>query len=291
MFLNDSRLYSDYSHYCESFLPPERREGSVLVLYHCDWSGALHRHHELSLRSLLITQSPPFEVWVWVPPEDFNINRDFIRSFAGADCVRFQPYDPHHEIEGTPFEGSPHLLSPSQPAARADGFRLLILCKYGGCYFDLDILFLRDFRPLLGSEFVYQWSACPYGNNAVCNMIRGSRVATALIERGIKLDSCHPRKLLRFDELNGCLGDLSVLPAFCFDPIWIAHDTGVPITPYCNRFDDFFAQDAAITLAEFFPQSYAYHWHNRWDRAIGENTIAGRLYREVQLTWAAKWGK
>lgn len=51
--------------------------------------------------------------------------------------------------------------------ARADAFRLLITYKYGGLYFDLDVLFLKDFSDLLENSFCYQWEKQPYANTAV----------------------------------------------------------------------------------------------------------------------------
>jgi hypothetical protein len=47
-----------------------------------------------------------------------------------------------------------------------DLMRTVALYKYGGLYVDLDVLFVRSFEPLLGEDFVYQWSCHAYWQNA-----------------------------------------------------------------------------------------------------------------------------
>ena len=37
--------------------------------------------------------------------------------------------------------------------------RLLVLHKYGGVWVDMDVVFLRDFKPLLDQEWMYMWGS------------------------------------------------------------------------------------------------------------------------------------
>lgn len=300
-FLSDRRLYTEYQHYRDDFVwsgqddDPTRR-----LLYHCYWSGPLGRHHELSLKSLLLTQSGSYEVWIWMPPDDLARNRRFIAAHAHLARLVFKEYVPEDEARGTPFAASAALLRDEaplalggrpprarKPPAISDGLRLVVLGKYGGVYFDLDTLFLADLRPVCNVAFCYQWSNQPFASNAISHAPRDAAAVWALAERSIRLGTCHPAVLLRFADLERLPGDLLVFPSFAFDPVWIAHDTGETINGYCNRFDDFFHHPAPISLKDFFPGSYAYDWHNRWHEPILPRSLAGGLYAEVNARLAA----
>ena len=295
IFFDDARLYSDYAHYDERFVwrePGPRRP----LLYHCYWAGPLTGHHELSIKSLAITQSPPFEVWVWMPQEDLARNRELAASLGRCSAVKLKGYVPQVEAEGTAYQRSLALLegedkegpeSERRSTNMSNALRLLVTAKYGGVYFDLDVLFLKDLRPLCGHDFFYQWSRQEYGNNAVMHFQQGSPDVHRLIDRSIDLGSCRPFVLLRFEALRDTLDRVRVFPTFAFDPIWITHDTGIPNNAYCNRFVEFFSTERSMRLAEFFPTSYAYHWHGRWNVPIRAGTIIGSLAREVDARFAA----
>jgi Glycosyltransferase sugar-binding region containing DXD motif len=281
LVLLKSRLYRDYAYFRSHFAWDGGGAGSDLLLYHCYWVGALTQHHHLSLASLLVTQSSPFEVWLWMSPADIEANRTFLARFARVACVQVREYLPEREALGTILEGRTDLLRPKQPPAASDCLRTLVACRYGGVYFDLDVLFLRDLRPLCGADFFYQWSDQPFGNNALMNFRPNSRNARALLERAARIGSCHPKNLLHFPELRDVVDGVYVLPAFLFDPLWIAHDRRRSVNDYCNRFEDFFDRPGTVGFDSFFPGAYTYHWHNQWTTPIRPGTIAGRLYDEI----------
>ena len=58
----------------------------------------------------------------------------------------------------------------------------MILHNYGGVYIDIDVIMLRDFAPLLGSQFTYVWgSSCEGSNGAVMRMFKGSTMAREML--------------------------------------------------------------------------------------------------------------
>lgn len=326
VFLDNPRLYTDFTYFQSQFNWNVNEDISQPMTYHCYWAGALSALHELSLKSLMITQSLPFEVWVWMPPDDISRNRNFIASMQRVPAIRFKAYIPEDESKGTEFEQHLELLNGEdqfQPrkwkglsgvitsvtnalrmrsflkdknglkwrklANRANAFRILVLRKYGGIYFDLDTLFLKDFRPLCHVEFFYQWSDQRYGNNAILHFFKNSTNIRALAERSIEIKSCRSMSLLKFKALSEIMEGVYVFPSFLFDPLWIAHDRNKIINNYCNRFKDFFTSESSITLSEFFPGAYAYHWHNRWGWPIRRGTIIGHLNDEVQKAFNAKF--
>ena len=282
MFLDDPRLYSDYSHYdahrdWPSFLPAP---GAGTLLYHCFWRGTLTQQHELCLRSLIATQEPPFEVWLWTPQ-----STDLVAAFAerfDSSVLRCRRYVAEELASGTPAESCPDLLAPPSVPSESNVCRTLVLRKYGGVYFDLDVLFLKDVRPLTGVDFFYSWSDRAYGNSAVIHLRPGSANAGFLVGRGSDLRTCHPKHLLSFAGLDGLPEPMFCLPSFVFDPLWIAHDRGLRINDYCNRFEEFFEAEAPVSLREFFASSFGYHWHNQWrSGALKPGSLAGQLYREL----------
>jgi hypothetical protein len=297
MRLSDARLYSDYAWFVEHFeetaarLPPGR---SDRLLFHCFWSGTLTWHHELSLKSLLLTQSEPLEIWLWAPPETIAANEAFLDAMRGPS-FRVQACVPDELMRGTPLEGHDELFAGkdaqfagnSIEAAVSDAVRTLVMLRHGGIYFDLDMLFLADLRRLTGVEFIYPWSNQPFGNSALMHFRQASRNLSALAGHAAEVNSCHPRMMYWFDAIDPLVEELMVWPEFLFDPAWIAHDTRTPINDHCLSFKHFFRREAPpMSLATFYPGSYAYHWHNGWNCELIDASIAGQLYREVRSRWA-----
>ncbi len=281
-FLDDKGLYTDYAHYRT----------------HAAWNfdapkeGALSRHHELCLKSLVVTQSLPYEIWLWMPPESVSRSADVLASLASIPMLKIREYIPEKEARGTVFERRIGILKTGKAALLSDGLRTLALLKYGGFYFDLDVLFLRDLRQLGAIEFFYPWSNQPYGNSAVLRFRAGKNIQR-VAARSVHIGTCHPARLYRFADVGRILDDVYVLPTFAFDPAWLSHDGHAAPHPPCSRFNDFFLDETPTTLADFFPASYTYHWHNRWDRTIGGHTLAGQLYEEVAARYARlarTWG-
>jgi hypothetical protein len=301
-FCADQQLYTDYSHYERAFHWNVSGAIDSTLLFHAYWSGRLGPLHHLCLRSLLLTQSPPHEIWLWMPRSDLARNAAFIQSYRSIAHVHFRAYDVRVEARDTVFANRTDLLedtqllpsrgrpvTPTGPEAISDGVRLLVLGRYGGIYFDMDTLFLHDLRPLTSAEFIYQWSDQPCGTNAISHFRQDSVALRSLAERAISSGTCHPATLLRFDALTALPGDTCVLPSFVFDPLWIAHDTGAAIGCF-RSLNDFFTLDVEMPLSAFFPHSYAYDWHNRWHVPIRPDTLIGRFSAEIGSQFAARFG-
>jgi hypothetical protein len=286
-FLSDHLLYTDYRSYQSRFKWAVNESDFQSRIYHCYWGGVLSQLHDLSLKSLLVTQSPPFEVWIWIPPHDFARNQRFISSFESVPNIKFKSFTLENEAKGAGIQEYLEFAQSPGPLAISNICRLLVLGNYGGVYFDLDVLFLKDLRPLCNVEFFYQWSNQPYGNHAVCHFFKQSVNIRLLLERGLKIKNYRPAVLLRYSEILNLLKEVYVFPTFLFDPVWIANDTKIPINTYCNRFDDFFSKNIPMKLSEFFPGSYTYHWHNNWNAPINQGTIIKHIYDDVDRQFKA----
>ena len=66
---------------------------------------------------------------------------------------------------------------------RSDIARLMILFNYGGIYFDLDIILLKDINCILDFEFCYQWGGKTGGNNAFLRLKKGSTNCNDIMNR------------------------------------------------------------------------------------------------------------
>jgi hypothetical protein len=292
--LPDLRLYSSVDG-CLEFLrslPPAPPPAAAPLPVHFYWDGGdFGAKPALSLRSFLATQDPRrVRPWLWLAHP---------RAWAGRSSnPHLEPLLPHLEARrfdldslaaGTPFEGHPWSAGLG-PAAVSDLARLVVLFHHGGCYSDLDAVFLRDLGPLLAlageEELCFQWSLCPSGTNAFCRHRSGSPVLVDLMVRGRAARRVHPRRLLSFADAPA---ELLMLPAAAFSPLWLVHDghAASAFAPF-TRFEEFFAPRSPgdprrATLETFFPGAFTYHWHGNWRAPEHASSWAGQLAEDVQL--------
>lgn len=156
---------------------------------------------------------------------------------------------------------------------RADGFRVWVLHEYGGCYFDLDVMCIRNMSNLfMGSEFVYSWEKQIYANNAIIFLRKGSFMAEYLVKKAGRRFSTFPWTLFNYGDKY--MKYMKLYECSLFDPIW-DKSSGMYIF---EEFGDFMKSNPAIAGGrvsipeEMFPYSYAHHWHNRWREEIESNS-------------------
>ena len=285
--LNDEKLYID-NEYTLKFLKnsinndiPQTKN----ISYHAYWYGKINEKHMLSINSLLCTQKNN-KVYLWIDTETIeeNLKNKYLDEIK--NYIEIKVYNPKLEIKNTCFEKFDYIFNQTAHLpARADAFRLLIPYKYllenkyeGIVYFDLDVLFLRDFSNILTNSFCYQWEKQPYGNNAVLFFDNTEILYnTSILLK--KYDSALSWCI--FNYSNDKLKDLMVLPCTYFDPVWNITDKNkydYPIT----AFDDFFNEynGAKISYRDFFTGCYAYHWHNKWGIEANENSLFNMFYNE-----------
>lgn len=123
------------------------------------------------------------------------------------------------------------VLTPKQmtflPVAVSDAVRFIVLHIYGGAYFDMDVLMLRDMRPLLIPEdhaFAERWAAHPHPgeyNTAIMSLSANSSLSSYLLYGGIRMGvNFHPRVLGRMAWKDGRDQEFKMLETAAFDPIW-----------------------------------------------------------------------
>ncbi|PNS21912.1 hypothetical protein CAC42_510 [Sphaceloma murrayae] len=122
-------------------------------------------------------------------------------------------------------------LTPKQmtflPQAISDAVRFVILHQYGGVYMDMDVLMLRDFRPLLLPKhhaFAERWAAHQHPgdyNTAIMSLSANSSLSSYLLRGGVRMGTnFHPRVIGRMAWKDGRDKEFLMLETAAFDPIW-----------------------------------------------------------------------
>ncbi|KAL1644987.1 hypothetical protein SLS58_004058 [Diplodia intermedia] len=113
------------------------------------------------------------------------------------------------------------------PVAVSDAVRFVILHIYGGAYFDMDVLMLRDMRPLFlpqNHSFAERWAAHPHPgdyNTAIMSLTANSSLSSYLLRGGVRMGvNFHPRVIGRMAWKDGRDQEFLMLETAAFDPIW-----------------------------------------------------------------------
>lgn len=280
-------------------LPPPSPQPRPLTPVHFFWQGrAFGAKAALCLRSFLATQDPRhFQAWLWLEDETaFNQAAHNPWLAPLLPHLNVQRYDWAELSRGTPLANRPWTRD-LLPAARSDLARLVCLARYGGCYSDLDALFLRDLGPLLDlagdAEFCFQWGAVPRGTNAFCRHRAAGALIESLMRRADSAQTAHPTNLLDFPIAPE---EMLLLPVGLFSPLWL-HDDGhercqaAPFRHFAGffrKFGWFHRRPAtAVTLDSFFPGAFTYHWHGLWAAPEHADSYAGLLDQDCRTRLAS----
>jgi len=77
------------------------------------------------------------------------------------NMVDMRVYNPREEMVGTILENCEKWInaSDSKHYMKSGVLRFLVTHKYGGIWSDMDMILLRDFKPILDQEWAYVWGA------------------------------------------------------------------------------------------------------------------------------------
>jgi hypothetical protein len=238
------------------------------VTFHCYWDGELIEKHVISLRSCYYYNvlNKPHSIVLWTTKIHEN---DWLQEAQKYCEIRLYNHD--EEKSGTFLENIDFSGVNTNPSFFSDVVRYTLLYKYGGCWFDLDVFFLRSLDPIF-AEYpeeicVYQWDNQMHPNGAIfISLIPNSEKMKTNIEyistrnRGWGFQEAE----LTFDLPLKML----VLPCSWFDPYWRTDH------PYNGAtFADFFdVSNEQVTFENFCNGAFTFHWHNQWGKPVVENT-------------------
>ena len=221
----------------------------------------------LGIQSVIATQNCS-HIIIWSP----NLNRnDFPPSLfaCGNETIEVRHWDYQEQVRGTPLE---NVHEPSHDdVSFSDWVRTILLHNYGGVYFDLDVVFLRNLQPLLSQQFWYRWSCWDYPNTAVFHLKAHSIESATLMQYGHK-GNFHPRKLGEIADSHKL--NITMFNCVFFDPLWRWFDCDEMPLFHRPEFTNFMKDSrwANPVSDNFFPGAFAHHWHNQWDTKPGERS-------------------
>ena len=134
------------------------------------------------------------------------------------------------------------------PVVVSDAVRFVVLHSHGGLYCDLDILLLRDMRPLLLPDpetghhaFAEQWAALAHPsdyNTAVISLTANSTLSSYLLHGGVRMGlNFHPRAIGLMAWKDGRNDELLMIDTAAFDPLLtdLNQFEGRPCTVPCHK--------------------------------------------------------
>jgi hypothetical protein len=227
----------------------------------------------MALKSYLATQNlEKTKLIVW---SDYDIsNQENIQPYK--DLVDLRVYRAEDLAKGTPLENSAihfSLHSDQNHWMHSGIMRFLALYKFGGIYYDMDIILLRDFKPILNQDFAYQWGgATDFSKerrdlpdcNGPCAALVGARHKSEFIEE------CMQRLLITPPSGGTCYDEdmlsyvyrktkFTVFPSSFFDTQWLISKVSVEdsVTAENEMFDIPVGDESRLFL-----EAFAWHWHN-----------------------------
>lgn len=221
------------------------------LLYHCVWFGSLLDQHILCLASLFSTQNNS-SVILWTDNASYNNLSKLNRIFLHYDfTIRIGNWKENMKYQTIAF--------------RSDKWRLQILQEFGGIYFDLDIVFLKDISWFANYEraIVQEgYAAEKRFNNAIMYFPKGHFGLTHWLNL-IGNDFLGWDKTFEIQAVSDDFG-ADMIPNSVTDRGWT--DLG----PGCT---DFFEKKGLSP--DILADSFLYHWHNKWNMSVhNQGTLA-----------------
>ena len=125
---------------------------------------------------------------VWLDYEN-GFHKRNIELIPKHKNIEVKSYISFKESIRTPLECKKFLEinNPKEIKYRSDLARVLILYNYGGIYYDLDMILLKDLSPLFDLEFCYQWSTelRNKGNNGILRLKKYSDICKHMMNKYI----------------------------------------------------------------------------------------------------------
>lgn len=266
---DDKNLYaSDELNYSKSL---EFAKGLPILnndkmIFHCYWRvpRQFERKQLAVLKSIITSHSNELdniEINLW-SNIDLSDNTYFKEV---SDFVNLKIWDLQEELKGTLLENHQYLkkeyITDYMCYLESDLFRLLTLHKYGGFYIDMDVLVLRNMRPLNSYEFLYQWGTSGFSNpfamnNAIMRLSKGSSLSLEFLRvlsqtQPIQNSTVWGSNM--FSRINH--SDLWILPCAWFNSGW--------------ETEDYISNDRCMInwgTVNLYDGAFTWHWHNKWDQ-------------------------
>ena len=251
-----------------------------------------------AIKSYIATQNlDKTELIVW---SDYDIsNQENIQPYK--DIVDFRVYSAEEEAKGTPLEGKTEYLKPADSSLHwmnSGIMRFLVVYKYGGIYYDMDMILLNDFKPILNQNFAYQWGGSTnFGRipgqgeqkgpcAALIGAIKGDEYIKNCMEQLIVTSirpgtTCFDEEMLAYvyRKNPNCF---TVFPTTFFNTEWLVSKTDSQLRK--DMLDGF--HKINISKDYLFLDAFAWHWHNSTNKH--KSIEPGSKFHQLQLITESK---
>jgi hypothetical protein len=275
------KLFTDKLGYEETIEMANELSGEYKdpVIFHCFWNGKLNQKHYFSILSCFFTNvlnRPNRKIILWTNTiQEKSEMFDSLSTFCEIRWFNFE-----FELSTTDIPSSIMIGDMVYPIY-SDRIRYLLLYKYGGMWFDLDIFYLKSFDPIFNSFkeniLAYRWGESNHPNNAfLMNLKKFNPAMKRFIEFMIEQNKGFgfQQSQLTFDKQV----DLTVLPCSWFDGGWCSDFP--EFTEISNK-TFFHYTEKDVKLDTFAKGAFCYHWHNLWDYPIQEGSYFDRLVKDL----------
>lgn len=278
-------LYFDYQK-CQEFLASikdvDYEYPDNVTLFHIYTEVKNDKELEC-IKSFLATQNlDKTRLIVW---SDYDIsNNERIKPYK--DFIELRIWNAKEEAKGTLLEGVNHLNTIDDNYwAQSDLLRILVLYKYGGVWADMDIVFLRDFKPILDQEYMYQWgSETNFERDGACGTVLAGFKKSEFMLRLL-----HELKKSPIQEKSTVWGkdlfakvwakwpNFTIFPSPFFNTEWLISKTDVKLS---EDIPNGWFKDNEIGKKYLFLESFAWHWHNSSNKK--KNVEVGSKFHELR---------
>ena len=287
-YTNNQELYEDYTkcvEYLKSINDDDFTYPEEKVKFHV-YSEIKTDKELMVVKSYLATQNlDKTELVLW---SDYNIeDNELIKPYK--KYITMKVYDPEKEAIGTPLEGNHKLkLRDEKYYLQSDLARILLLFKYGGVWVDMDVIILRDFKPILDQEYMYMWgSETDFLRQGACATVLSgkprSRFTGELLRQLLFTNprpgtTCWGKDM--FAKLYGRY-KYNIFPASFFNIEWCINKKHPGLG---DEIESQWFLNPLENEEHLFLESFAWHWHNssKKDFEILKSSKFGRLQQIME---------
>jgi hypothetical protein len=294
---NNLELYKDYKKSLE-FLSNINENNYVFpedITYFHVYSEIKSEKELLCIESYLSTQNlEKTKLILW---SDYDISdNELIKPYK--DLIDMRVYSFKEESKDTILEGNSELenANDTKHYMKSGILRFLVTYKYGGVWLDMDMVLLRDFKPILDQEWAYMWgSEMDFFNFGPCaaimNIHKGSEHGKICLEEMVKTEMVPDSTVLDHVLLAKVYtkNKFTVFPSSFFNTEW---QMNVKWLNDVRQYDPnglgtktesgwFVKNEYSESL---FENAFSWHWHNSTykNHTIGEGSKFYLLQNKIK---------
>jgi hypothetical protein len=201
---------------------------------------------------------------------DYNIeDNDFIQPYK--EYLDLRVYDPVEEARGTILENNrvwiTSDISDRNHYMKSGILRFLVTHKYGGIWADMDMVFLRDLKPILDQEWAYMWgSETDFKGFGPCaammNIHKDSHHSRICMEEILNTHVVPDSTVLDHMLLARVYSrrPFDVFPSTFFNTEWLISKVDEPLSRETE--ENWFYNRTNIAKDNLFLNAFSWHWHN-----------------------------